>query len=397
MTSPLSGVRVLDLTNVLAGPFCCHQLAHLGAEVIRVERPGAGDLARQLGNEPELSAKNMGAAFLAQNAGKSSVTVNMKTEAGKDVLRRLVKGADVLVENFRPGVMDRLGLGYEALKKIRPELIYCAISGYGQTGGWKHRPAYDQIIQGASGLMSVTGDAQSAPLRVGYPVADTIGGLTAAFAVSAALNAKPRGAFLDISMLELVIATMGWAVSNWLISGETPQPHGNENVTSSPSGAFATGEGLLNIAANKTEQWEMLAKHIGVEELIADPRFRTRDDRKKNRAALKPLLEAALSRKSAADWTDELNAIGVPAGEVLSIPKILESAQIRDRGMIARFDDIPEVGRPVELLRTGVRINGEPAKVESPPPALGADTDRVLGELGFSEDEITALRGRGDI
>ena len=287
MQAPLKGVRVLDLTNVLAGPFCCHQLAHMGAEVIKVEAPGRGDLARQLGADAELNARCMGVSFLAQNAGKKSVTLNLKHAAGKDLLKRLAASADVLVENFRPGVMKRLGLDYPVLKETNPRLIYCAISGFGQDGPWVHRPAYDQIIQGASGVMSITGDDASAPLRVGYPIADTVGGMTAAFAVAAALNAEPRGAFLDVSMLESVLASMGWAVSNYLIAGIEPKPHGNENVTSAPSGAFQAGGGLINIAANKDEQWQLLARHLGREDLLDRPEYATREDRKANRHALR--------------------------------------------------------------------------------------------------------------
>jgi formyl-CoA transferase len=213
---PLEGIRVLDLTNVLAGPFCGHQLAHLGAEVIKVEAPGRGDLARDLGADPELNARLMGTSFLAQNAGKKSVTINLKHTQGKALLKRLVEGADVLIENFRPGVMDRLELGWEVLREVNPRLVYGAISGFGQDGPWRDRPAYDQIIQGVSGVMSITGDKDTAPLRVGYPIADTIGGLTAALAVAAALNDRDRkgGTFIDVSMLEAVLATMGWAVSN---------------------------------------------------------------------------------------------------------------------------------------------------------------------------------------
>ena len=209
MTAPLSGYRVLDLTNVLAGPFCCHQLAHLGAEVIKVEVPETGDLARQLGADPGLNANFMGVSFLAQNSGKRSITINLKSDPGKAIFRRLAATADVLVENFRPGVMTRLGLGYEDLKHDFPELIYCAISGFGQEGPLAKSPAYDQIVQGMSGVMSVTGSAEAAPTRVGYPVADTIGGMTAAFAVAAAL-AKPRpgrGTFIDVSMLDSVLST----------------------------------------------------------------------------------------------------------------------------------------------------------------------------------------------
>ena len=222
-TAPLTGVRVLDLTNVLAGPFCCHQLAHLGAEVIKIEVPGTGDLARQLGQDEALSARGMGISFLAPNPGKRSVTLNLKTDAGKAALRRMAARSDVLVENFRPGVMDRLGLGPATLRADHPGLIYCAISGFGQDGPLKDRPAYDQIVQGMSGAMSITGDAASAPQRAGWPVSDTVGGLTAAMAICAALNATPRGGVIDVSMLDSLLATMGWAVSNLLVGGVHPQ------------------------------------------------------------------------------------------------------------------------------------------------------------------------------
>ena len=265
MSSLLEGVRILDLTNVLAGPFCCYQLAQLGADVIKVEVPGSGDLARQLGADADLNRKGMGASFLAQNAGKRSITINLKSPKGQEVFRKLVASSDVVVENFRPGVMERLGLGYSALKAVKSDIIYCAISGFGQDGPLKFNPAYDQIIQGLSGVMSVTGDAQSAPLRVGYPVADTMGGITASFAISAALFRRERsgqGEFIDVSMLESTLVAMGWAVSNWLIAGVRPEPMGNENVTASPSGTFRTGEGLLNIAANKQDQFETLCHLI---------------------------------------------------------------------------------------------------------------------------------------
>jgi len=257
---PLAGIRVLDLTNVLAGPFCCHQLAHLGAEVIKVELPAGGDLARQLGADPELNAALMGVSFLAQNTGKQSITINLKSDRGKAVFLRLLETADVLVENFRPGVMDRLGLGYTEIKQNYPGLVYCAISGFGQDGPLRDFPAYDQIIQGMAGVMSITGDADSAPLRVGYPVADTIGGLTAAFAISSALAGRTadQGCFIDVSMLESVIATMGWVVSNCLVGGQVPRPLGNDNFTASPSGTFRTADGLINIAANKQQQFEAL-------------------------------------------------------------------------------------------------------------------------------------------
>lgn len=397
MGAPLSGIRVLDLTNVLAGPFCCHQLAHLGAEVIKVEAPGRGDLARQLGADPALNAAGMGVSFLAQNAGKKSVTVNLKHADGKALFRRLLATADVLVENFRPGVMERLGLGYEAVKTDHPRLIYCAISGFGQDGDWVDRPAYDQIIQGVSGVMSITGDAGSAPTRVGYPVADTVGGLTAAMAVSAALNANPRGTFIDVSMLESVLATMGWVVSNHLIAGATPEPHGNENPTSAPSGTFQTATGPMNIAANKDAQWNLLTDHLGLAELRDRAAYATREDRKANRIALRGELEAVLRTRPAEEWAEELNRIGVPAGVVMSVPEVLSAPQVADRGFLARFDDVPGVDRPVTVARTGVKLDGRAPEVGSPPPALDQHGDEVWTDLGLSADEIADLRRAGAI
>lgn len=388
----LSGIRVLDLTNVLAGPFCCHQLAHMGADVIKVETPRTGDLARQLGADADLNARGMGVSFLAQNAGKKSVTVNLKHPDGKALFLRLLETADVLVENFRPGVMDRLGLGYDTLKQTRPELIYCAISGFGQEGPWVHRPAYDQIIQGASGVMSITGDADTAPLRVGYPIADTVGGMTAAFAVAAALNQSPRGTFIDVSMLESVLATMGWVVSNHLVAGVEPAANGNENPTSAPSGTFETSTGPINIAANKDEQWVLLTDHLGLAALRDQPEYINREARKANRLALRAELETVLKTRPAEDWADELNAIGVPSGAILTVPQVLTAPQVADRGFLNHFDDVPGVGRPIDLVRTGFKIDGAAPTVGTPPPTLDQHAAEIWGELGLSPDDIAALK-----
>ncbi|MDJ0627428.1 MAG: CoA transferase [Rhodobacter sp.] len=393
MTGPLAGIRVLDLTNVLAGPFCCHQLAHLGAEVIKIEAPGRGDLARQLGMDEALSDRGMGISFLAPNPGKRSVTLNLKTDTGKVVLKRLVERADVLVENFRPGVMDRLGLGFEVLKSVNPRLIYCAISGFGQDGPLRDRPAYDQIIQGMAGVMAITGDADSAPLRAGWPVADTVGGLTAAMAVCAALNARERGTFIDVSMLDSLLATMGWAVSNLLVGGIDPVPAGNENLTSAPSAAYQCADGPLNIAANKQEQWEVLARHLGLEEMLDDPRFRTRADRKAHREALNAAIDAVLRTRPAALWEAELNALGVPAGRVLSVREALDHPQFRQRDQIAEYT--LDGGRRVEVLRTGVQMDGGPLTVAKGPPELGTDTKAVLIDLGYGRDDIEAFHRDG--
>ncbi|MDP7381977.1 MAG: CoA transferase [Alphaproteobacteria bacterium] len=396
-TTPLSGLRVLDLTNVLAGPFCAHQLAHLGAEVVKVEAPGRGDLARQLGADPALNAAGMGVSFLAQNAGKKSVTLNLKAAAGKEVFLRLVESADVVLENFRPGVMSRLGLDYPVLKQARPDLVYCAISGFGQDGPWVTRPAYDQIVQGAAGVMSITGDGDSAPLRVGYPLADTVGGMTAAFAIAAALNARPRGTMIDVSMLESVIATMGWVVSNYLIAGVTPAAVGNENLTSAPSGTFAAADGPLNIAANKDEHWRQLAEHLGRADLLENPDYRTREDRKAHRMALKAELESVLRTRPAEAWARELNALGVPAGAILTVPEVLAHPQIADRGLLADFAAVPGVDQDIQVVRTGVKLDGAAPAVDSPPPVLGQDNAEIYGDLGLDAAARDALAADGVI
>jgi crotonobetainyl-CoA:carnitine CoA-transferase CaiB-like acyl-CoA transferase len=384
VTDLLSGIRVLDLTNVLAGPYCAYQLALLGADVIKVEAPSGGDLARQLGASPNLNEAGMGASFLAQNAGKRSVVLDLKKETDRDRFLDLVATADALVENFRPGVMARLGLGYDELKQVRPNLVYCAISGFGQTGPMRDNPAYDQIIQGLSGIMSITGTPETAPLRVGYPVADTLGGLVGAFSIAAALvrqKTSGEGAFLDVSMLECTLSALGWPVSNYLTAGVDPRPMGNDNMTAAPSGTFRTAEGLLNIAANKQEQFVALCRLIGQPELAEDPRFSERETRKRNRAALTERIEATLAAASAAVWEERLNRAGIPAGRVLTIPQVLAEPQVVERRLTTRFDTVPGVDGPLTVVRGGVLVDGEAPSPAVPPPTLGEHMDEIFSNL----------------
>lgn len=396
---PLESVRVLDLSNVLAGPFCAYQLALFGAEVTKIEHPEGGDLARRLGADKDAAARNMGASFVAVNAGKRSITLNLKDPRGKAILLDLAKDADVLVENFRPGVMDRLGLGYAQLCEANPRLVYCAISGFGEDGELSRRPAYDQIIQGMAGVMSVTGDADSAPLRVGYPVSDTVGGLTAAFGICAALvdaRTSGHGRRLDVSMLEATLATMGWVVSNYLNAGVEPTPMGNENFTAAPSGTFRTGDGLLNIAANETRQFESLCEVIGRPDLPKDGRYAARHTRKLHREALKAEIEAALAAGSAEHWEARLLERGVPVGRVLTVPQILAHPHLASRRFLRTFDGAAGEA-PQRVTRAGLRISGADAAPATPAPVLGAHTRETLAQLGYDGAQIDALHEEGVI
>ncbi|MPV86485.1 CaiB/BaiF CoA transferase family protein [Ostreibacterium oceani] len=408
MQSPLKNIRVLDLTNVLAGPFCGQQLAHLGAEVIKIETPGIGDLARKLGADEALNAVNMGASFLAQNIGKQSLTINLKTPDGKTLFKELVSSADVVVENFRPGVMERLDLSYDTLSQINPSIIYCAISGFGQDGPMHELPAYDQIIQGLSGIMDITGDEDSGPYRVGYPIADTVGGMTAAFAIAACLAGRAMhhhpnnkhavektGSYIDVSMLDSTLATMGWVVSNFLTTGQPPKRMGNNNFTNSPSGTFKTGDGLLNIAANKQAQFEAVCHVIGRPELIQQPEFADRYQRIQHRETLTTAIESALAEKSATEWQQALNKVGVPAGCVLSLPQTLALEQIQHREFIRTFAPVEPTGRTLQLAGTGYRIDRQTTGANQPPPQLGQHNMTILQSLGYTPQQIEALTAQG--
>ena len=394
----LEGVKVLDLTNVLAGPFATLHLALLGAEVIKIERPGSGDLARKLGTLTELNEQLMGTSFLAQNANKKSVTLNTKSAEGKDIFKQLAKNADVLVENFRPGVMQRLGLGYDILKEINPGLIYCAISGFGQTGPDAKKPAYDQIIQGLSGEMSVNGDQRLNPLRAGFPVCDTVGGLNGAFAIMAALYHRERtgeGQFIDIAMLDSIMPHMGWVAANLLIAERQPVPMGNDNFTAAPSGVFHTGDGFINIAANKQEQWESVCETLGLPELKTDTRFQKRDVRKHNREQLTPLLEAKLAERGTEEWVELLNANGVPSGAILSLEDALMQPQIKHRKTLK---DVPVEGiGTIPLFMLTAKFEQTPADITSPPPRLSAHTAEVLAGIGITNDQMAELKTKNII
>ena len=401
MALPLDGIRVLDLSNIVAGPLCSYQLAMMGAEVIKVERPDTGDLSRKMGADLSLGKIHMGVSFLSTNAGKKSMTLNLKQEQGRVIFRELVKDADVVFENFRPGVMERLGLGYDSLRAVNPGLVYCAVSGFGQDGPLSQRPAYDQIIQGFSGLMSVTGTPESGPFRAGYLVCDAMGAMTAAFAIAAALCRKKdtgEGAFIDVSLIESTLASMAsWVVSTYQNAGKVPVPMGNENHSAAPSGTFQTKDGLLNVVNNEQKQFHALCDVVGRPEWKTDSRWADRDDRIRNREEIRVALDEVLRERPAAEWESLFTDAGVPAARVYSVPDIMAHPHLEEREFLKTFDEVPGIGRGATVAKSGYRLSGEDTSPKTPPPQLGEDTAEILGALGYGTDVIEALREEGTI
>ncbi|MFQ5612175.1 MAG: CaiB/BaiF CoA transferase family protein [Anaerolineae bacterium] len=390
----LSGVRVLDLTRMLAGPYGAQLLADMGAEIIKIEAP-AGDPMRQMG--PHF-IEGESAYFLSANRGKKSVTLDLKTAAGRQVFFDLVAVADVVLENFRPGVMDRLGCTYETLKGLKPDIIVCSISGYGQDGPRREQPAFDLALQALGGGMSVTGERGRVPVRMGLPVADLAGGMFGAMAVAAALHRRAQtgqGAHLDISLLDGQVSLLTYLAQYYLVGGVVPQPWGAQHENVVPYNAFATADGYLVVAVFTERFWSDFCRALELESLIDDPHFATNEDRRQNRDALNALLAETFQTRSTAEWMARLQRAGVPANPVQRIDQVLDDPQVQARRMRLTVEH-PTIG-PLEVIGNPIKVEGV-EEMFAPPPLLGQHTEQVLAELlGYSKEEIAALRELGAI
>jgi glutaryl-CoA transferase len=393
----LSHVRVLELSRVLAGPWASQLLADLGAEVVKIERPGTGDETRGWGPPWLTTAEGVetreSAYFACTNRGKKSVTVDLARPEGQDIVRRLAERSDILLENFKVGSLSRLGLGWEDLSALNPRLVYCSITGFGQAGPYKDRPGYDFVVQAMGGLMSVTGEPEGEPMKAGVAMTDILTGMYAATAVLAALAQRERsgeGQHVDLALLDVQVATLANLAESYLVTGRAPDRHGNAHASIVPYQAFATRDGYVVVAVGNDGQFARLCEVMGRPELAADPRFATNPARVENRAALVPVLQAILAGRPTQDWVATLEAAGVPCGPINDLAQVFDDPHVQRRGLRVEVPhplagSIPVVASPIRLSRTPVR--------HGTPPLLGEHTREVLGSvLGMGEAEIEALR-----
>lgn len=387
----LDGIRILDLSRVLAGPFCTQLLGDLGAEVIKIEQPGKGDDTRQWG-PPWFHGES--AYYLSCNRNKKSVTVNLQEEAGRDLIRKLATHCDVLVENFKTGAMAKWGLDYSSLREINPRLIYCAITGYGQTGPLAARPGYDFIIQAQGGLMSITGDPDGEPCKVGVAVADIVTGLYAHNAILAALFHRERtgeAQSIDIALFDAQISWLANVAMNYLVTGEPPQRYGNSHPNIVPYQTFRTADGHLALGVGNDGQFQKLCEQLELPELAGDVRFQTNANRVKNRNPLVEILQKKLAQHTTTKWVEQLTAVGIPAGPINTVAQALAEPQVAARDMLIEI--MHPSGAPLKFLGPVPKFSATPARIQSPPPLLGEHTERVLRDLlHHTAGEIQQLR-----
>ena len=391
MARLLEGVTVLDLTRMLAGPYGALLLADLGAEVIKVEDPVGGDPVRGMG-PPFIQGES--AYFISINRNKKSLTLNLTTPRGREVFLRLVQKADVVLDNFRPGILERLGVAYSALRRINPRIVACSISGFGQDGPYRSLPAFDLILQAMGGAMSITGEPNRDPVRMGIPMGDLAGGLFGAMAVSAALFQRERtgeGRYIDLSLLDCQASLLTYVAQYFLVTGEVPGPVGSAHASAVPYQAFKTKDIHIVIAIFTERFWSQFCNVIGRPDLVEDPRFATNRERHAHRNDLVPILEGIFATRTGEEWLKDLRAEGIPSGPINTVDRVLSDPQVLHRGMVLEVDH-PVCGR---LKVVGNPVKALPADGETlrPPPVLGQHTEEVLRRAGYSTEEINSLRG----
>jgi formyl-CoA transferase len=407
MTRPLAHIRVLDLSRVLAGPWASQNLADLGAEVIKVERPGSGDDTRAWGppflKDAAGSETNNSAYYLSVNRGKKSVTLDISGPEGQRIARELAARSDVLLENYKVGGLAKYGLGYEEVRKINPRIVYCSITGFGQTGPHAHRPGYDFIFQGMGGLMSITGERDDlpggGPQKVGIAITDVLTGMYAALAITAAIAHRERtgeGQYIDLALLDTIVAFGANQIFNYFISGKVPPRYGNAHANLAPYEVFPTADGHVILAAGNDGQWQSFCKAAGRSELAADPRFRANPDRIRNRKELIPLVRDIMKARTRKDWIDRLDAAGVPCGPINNYEEVFDDPQVRHRGL--RIETPHPVSGSLPGIASPMRFSKTPVEYDLPPPLLGQHTREVLsGLLALTEADIDRLRAEGVI
>ncbi len=392
MTRPFEGVKILDFTQVLAGPYASYQLALLGADVIKVERREGEDMRRSPLSK-EWADRGLSSGWQAINGNKKSLTLDLQKKEAIEIVKRLAAKADVVMENFRPGVMDKLGIGYEALSKINPRLIYCAISAFGQTGPERLGAGYDGKIQAMSGIMSITGHEATGPTRAGFAVCDVLSGATAAFGVSSALFQRThtgKGQLVDVSMLEATLAFLSGPVADFTVTGHRQSLSGNQAVSRRPTAnLFKAGDGFLLLAVNNEKQFQSLMKALGHEQLLQDPRFVDWDARLANEPALRKIIEDALATKPPKEWEKILDAAGAPCASIWKVEEVIDHPQIEARKALQTIDT--PYGQ-LRFMGNGFQLAHGGGKLDRMAPPLGADNDAILADAGYSKDEVKSLR-----